>query len=104
MMKKLLSVFFLQAAPAGAQIKLLSSSVVYSLLLLVAACAKHDDVPPTDDDDDQTEEPQPQPETSPAGDVVGKLVVGYQGWFGAAGDGSPFNSWRHWAVSGAPAA
>jgi hypothetical protein len=33
--------------------------------------------------------------TSPAGDVVGKLTVGYQGWFAAAGDGSPYNSWQH---------
>jgi hypothetical protein len=32
---------------------------------------------------------------SPAGDVVGKVTVGYQGWFGAAGDGSPYNSWTH---------
>lgn len=33
--------------------------------------------------------------TSAAGDVVGKLTVGYQGWFAAAGDGSPYNSWQH---------
>ncbi len=32
---------------------------------------------------------------SPPGDVVGKLTVGYQGWFAAAGDGSPYNSWQH---------
>ncbi|MXV14054.1 glycoside hydrolase family 71/99-like protein [Hufsiella ginkgonis] len=32
---------------------------------------------------------------SPAGDVVGKVTTGYQGWFGAAGDGSPLNSWQH---------
>lgn len=32
---------------------------------------------------------------SPDGDVVGKAVVGYQGWFSAAGDGSPLNSWQH---------
>jgi len=32
---------------------------------------------------------------SPAGDVVGKVTVGYQGWFAAAGDGSPYNSWQH---------
>lgn len=32
---------------------------------------------------------------SPVGDVVGKLTVGYQGWFAAAGDGSPYNSWQH---------
>jgi hypothetical protein len=33
---------------------------------------------------------------SPTGDVVGKLTVGYQGWFAAKGDGSPRNSWVHW--------
>jgi hypothetical protein len=34
---------------------------------------------------------------SPAGDVVGKVSVGYQGWFACAGDGSPNNNWTHWA-------
>src|SRR5277367_3115117 len=33
---------------------------------------------------------------SPPGDVVGKLTVGYQGWFNCKGDGSPHNSWSHW--------
>jgi hypothetical protein len=33
---------------------------------------------------------------SPTGDVVGKLTVGYQGWFAAKGDGSPRNAWIHW--------
>lgn len=32
---------------------------------------------------------------SPPGDVVGKVTVGYQGWFSAAGDGSPVNDWGH---------
>ncbi len=32
---------------------------------------------------------------SEAGDVVGKVTVGYQGWFSARGDGSPVNSWGH---------
>jgi hypothetical protein len=37
---------------------------------------------------------------SPVGDVVGKLAVGYQGWFACQGDGSPLNSWVHWGSSG----
>ena len=34
---------------------------------------------------------------SPPGDVVGKITVGYQGWFAATGDGSPINGWWHWS-------
>ncbi|PUA30550.1 MAG: hypothetical protein B0W54_08720 [Cellvibrio sp. 79] len=30
-------------------------------------------------------------------DVVGKITVGYQGWFNAQGDGSPFGCWFHWS-------
>ncbi|MCL5278361.1 MAG: glycoside hydrolase family 71/99-like protein [Planctomycetes bacterium] len=29
--------------------------------------------------------------------LYGKLVFGYQGWFSAAGDGSPLHSWNHWS-------
>src|SRR6266700_2973485 len=33
------------------------------------------------------------------GDVVGKVTVGYQGWFACAGDGSPMNDWWHWSAN-----
>lgn len=34
---------------------------------------------------------------SSSGDVIGKISVGYQGWFNAKGDGSPFGCWFHWS-------
>jgi hypothetical protein len=34
---------------------------------------------------------------SPPGDVVGKISVGYQGWFACTGDGAPINGWWHWS-------
>ncbi len=45
----------------------------------------------------------------PAGDIIGKVYAGYQGWFNAYGDGSPVERWRHWSAgtyqsnTGAPA-
>jgi hypothetical protein len=38
------------------------------------------------------------------GDVVGKLVVGYQGWFSAKGDGNPMGRWFHWTGQPQPIA
>ncbi len=65
------------------------------LLLLVAtllgACSKSED-PPPDGGDGDGDIVWP----SPAGDVVGKITVGYQGWFACKGDGSPINAWWHW--------
>jgi len=63
------------------------------------ACKKKSSEPIVEEDEQEQEIISP----STVGDVVGKIVVGYQGWFGAPGDGSPFNSWRHWTVSGIPA-
>ncbi|MDF2538794.1 MAG: Xylosidase/arabinosidase [Herbinix sp.] len=33
----------------------------------------------------------------PAGDIIGKVYAGYQGWFNCYGDGSPVERWRHWS-------
>ncbi|MGC3860679.1 discoidin domain-containing protein [Micromonospora chersina] len=34
---------------------------------------------------------------SPPGDVVGRISVGYQGWFSCPGDGAPIGGWWHWS-------
>jgi hypothetical protein len=44
-----------------------------------------------------TQAPSVAHAASPPGDVVGKISVGYQGWFAATGDGSPINCWWHWS-------
>ncbi|HTJ35349.1 MAG TPA: glycoside hydrolase family 71/99-like protein [Dactylosporangium sp.] len=40
---------------------------------------------------------------SAPGDVVGKISVGYQGWFACPGDGAPINQWWHWSQNGGQA-
>ncbi|MDQ1701090.1 MAG: hypothetical protein QOF57_342, partial [Frankiaceae bacterium] len=40
---------------------------------------------------------EPAHAASAAGDVVGKITVGYQGWFACTGDGAPINGWWHWS-------
>jgi hypothetical protein len=35
--------------------------------------------------------------------IHGKLLFGYQGWFGCPSDGSPLDAWEHWFRGGAPA-
>ncbi|MGA2248555.1 MAG: malectin domain-containing carbohydrate-binding protein [Verrucomicrobiota bacterium] len=39
---------------------------------------------------------------SPAGDVVGKITVGYQGWFACTGDGAPIGTWWHYSGGTTP--
>ena len=39
----------------------------------------------------------PASAASPVGDVVGKITVGYQGWFACVGDSAPINAWWHWS-------
>jgi hypothetical protein len=70
----------------------LSFACCILLLSAVTACSKKSTK-------DTTEKPQvvkpDTPTESPVGDVVGKITVGYQGWFTAQGDGSPENKWGH---------
>lgn len=35
-------------------------------------------------------------------DIVGKMTIGYQGWFTTPSDGSPRRSWVHWTISSGP--
>ena len=44
------------------------------------------------------ESPSPALAASPPGDVVGKVTVGYQGWFACPGDGAPIGGWWHWSA------
>ncbi|HZF00350.1 MAG TPA: autotransporter-associated beta strand repeat-containing protein [Methylomirabilota bacterium] len=37
---------------------------------------------------------------SPPGDVIGKVIVGYQGWFSGQNDGSPNGNWSHYSNNG----
>ena len=39
----------------------------------------------------------PAEAASAPGDVVGKISVGYQGWFACPGDGAPIGGWWHWS-------
>ena len=45
----------------------------------------------------------PAAAASAPGDVVGKITVGYQGWFACIGDGAPIDAWWHWSQNEAQA-
>jgi len=81
----------------------LCQGAIYAGLILLLACTKSETKTLPADEKPEEQSEDPMPESSPEGDVVGKVIVGYQGWFGCSGDGSPFNGWRHWVASGPPA-
>jgi hypothetical protein len=51
---------------------------------------------------DTVAKPIPKPVASNTGDVVGKVIVGYQGWFSGYNDSSPNGNWSHYTSSGTP--
>ncbi|SEL71954.1 hypothetical protein SAMN04488505_102936 [Chitinophaga rupis] len=73
--------------------KTLQHSGLLLFMILVSGCVKNA-LEKTPADNIKTAKQSAQA-ASPVGDVVGKVTVGYQGWFSAAGDGSPVNSWGH---------
>lgn len=42
------------------------------------------------------------PALVPNGTLEAKLMMGYQGWFSAPGDGSTIDRWRHWSADATP--
>lgn len=65
-------------------------------VLFAAGCSESNDDSPEPAPPSGENPELPVPGNSPVGDVVGKITVGYQGWFACAGDGSPINMWWHW--------
>ncbi len=63
------------------------------IIVLITLSCKEEVIPPVVIIYPPTEKPK---DSIATGDIVGKLVVGYQGWFACAGDGSPSNAWVHW--------
>jgi hypothetical protein len=76
-----------------------SNLLLAALLTIACSCAKNvnngldsrPDTPPV-----TPAKPVDPVKQSPVGDVVGKITVGYQGWFATKGDGSPIDAWWHW--------
>lgn len=69
-----------------------------AILILAAGCSKNDFADKT-----TAQLSASTLLSSPVGDVVGKVTVGYQGWFACTGDGSPMNNWWHWSANWAQA-
>jgi hypothetical protein len=70
----------------------------FAALLLLAGCAKNKLAEPASDLSATKQAANALKASSAAGDVVGKITVGYQGWFAYPGDGSAYNNWWHWSA------
>jgi hypothetical protein len=78
--------------------KYFSHLLLSALMIAACSCTKSNngiDGPPVTTPVNPTKPVDPVKQ-SPVGDVVGKITVGYQGWFAAKGDGSPIDAWWHW--------
>lgn len=73
------------------KINKINGLLLITALCLASSCSKKGTTTPVTPTDTTTTRKQ-----SPVGDVVGKVIVGYQGWFAAIGDGSPINLYWHW--------
>jgi hypothetical protein len=79
------------------KIKKIYTIICVLAISVISACQKKELVSEALNVTDSKPKPKQSIMASPAGDVVGKVTVGYQGWFAAIGDGSPINIWWHWA-------
>lgn len=71
------------------------------IAVVLAGCSKNDLTNQTGNLISATKS-SPLHKLSAVGDVVGKITVGYQGWFSCVNDGSPNSSiWWHWATDNA---
>ena len=70
-----------------------NNMILVVLMFTLVYCSKSNDNGGGNNDNDNKEDTT---WPSPPGDVVGKITVGYQGWFACKGDGSPINAWWHW--------
>lgn len=76
--------------------KTTNSLLLAAIVFLSAGCAKKDLADKLESLSGR-DKASAAPMASPPGDVVGKITVGYQGWFACTGDGSPINAWWHWS-------
>jgi hypothetical protein len=83
----------------------MKKNIILSLTALVSLCVSCNKAPLTDSTTGGLSKNKNNsmltPLISAPGDVVGKVIVGYQGWFACVGDGAPDNSWSHWSSNSA---
>ncbi|MDN5285200.1 MAG: hypothetical protein JWR38_1474, partial [Mucilaginibacter sp.] len=81
--------------------KKINALVLLAVIAIQFGCSKKNQIDDSVSSGDKRTNLKVQ--ASPVGDVVGKVTVGYQGWFAAIGDGSPINIWWHWAPNASQA-